>query len=156
MSAGSLLGVGCPAEAQVSSKSGSQGARRAEAATPEDAGRRPTRAAGALLGAHHPQRQVDTTDALDGLEGRGDVAGDGVLERAAGDRQQDGHVDDALVAALGPEEGHLEFAAVALEFAHHRFGEVVGEGSKLRIGWNDVVDGRERPIWKSDTPVTST
>lgn len=56
------------------------------------------------------------------------------------------HVDDALLAASRIEEVDAVLATVALELGHHRFGELVGERAPVRIGRDDVVDGRERAL----------
>ena len=53
------------------------------------------------------------------------------------------HVHDALVAARGIEVGDAVLGAVALEVLDHLLGERVAERPLLRIGRNDVVDGRE-------------
>src|SRR5581483_636265 len=57
-------------------------------------------------------------------------------------------VDDPLVAGIGAEEPDPELAAVLLDRRHHRLGLAVGERARLRVGRDDVVDGRERPVRK--------
>ena len=45
------------------------------------------------------------------------------------------------MAARGVEELDAVVAAVLLELAHHRLGELVRERAQLRVGGDDVVDG---------------
>ena len=55
---------------------------------------------GPLLGGHHTEMQVDASDPGNRADGRRDVLGDGVLQWAAGDGEQHGHVDQAGVIDL--------------------------------------------------------
>ena len=78
------------------------------------------------------------------------------------------HVHDALLPARRVEERMPCSRAVALELAQHLLGERVRERPQLRVGRDDVVDGREgalagsaprrpisRSIWKACGLVTS-
>jgi hypothetical protein len=69
---------------------------------------------GALLGGHHAELEVDRGDAFDGGHGRRDVAVDGVLEGAAGHREQ--HLD-RHPAVVGDVDGldHVELGDGALD-----------------------------------------
>ena len=56
-------------------------------------------------------------------------------------------VHDALSAVIKIKQRYAKVPAVFFDGRHHLLGKSVGEGPRLIVGGDDVVDRGKRPIW---------